>query len=83
MDIRPPWQGPDWKPKDLSQSNLALAQGSNPNDPIRPKSDATMHNKWGLLKTQHEQAVLTRSLDFEIGMDTKRRKEQHRMLIVS
>ena len=83
MDIRPPWQGPDFKPKDLKQSTLALAHGSNPNDPVRPAADVTMHNKWGQLKSKHETAVMTRSLDFEIGMDTKRRREQHRMLMVS
>ena len=83
MDIRPPWQGPDWRPKDLDQSTRALAHGSNPNEPVRPKSDLVMHNKWGILKTQHDDAVVTRSLDFEIGMDSKHRRDQHRALMVS
>lgn len=83
MDIRPPWQGPDFRPKDLEQSTRALSHGSNPNEPVRPKSDLVMHNKWGILKTQHDAAVVTRSLDFEIGMDSKRRRDQHRALLVS
>ncbi|XP_076445720.1 epithelial cell-transforming sequence 2 oncogene-like [Babylonia areolata] len=81
MDIRPPWQGPDFKPKDLTQSTRALAHGSNPNEPVRPTSDMVMHNKWGILKTKQDQAVLTRSLDFEIGMESKFRRDQHRALI--
>lgn len=82
MDIRPPWQGPDWKPKDLEQSNRAVAHGSNPNEPVRPKSDEVMHNRWGILKSRYNEAVTVRSLDFEIGMDTDRRRDRHRILLV-
>nr|KAG5699369.1 hypothetical protein BaRGS_008277 [Batillaria attramentaria] len=81
MDIRPPWQGPDSRPKDVEQSKRLLLQGANPNDPVRPKSDEVMHNKWGILKSQHQAAVTARSLDFEIGMDSKRRRDRHRVLM--
>lgn len=36
MDIRRPWQGPDFKPKDLIKSSLAIATDQNANDPVRP-----------------------------------------------
>ena len=37
MDIRPPWQGPDFKPKDLIKTNQAAIGDLNANDPVRPK----------------------------------------------
>lgn len=36
MDIRPPWQGPDFKPKDLIKTSLVSITDQNPNDPLRP-----------------------------------------------
>ncbi|XP_041351250.1 epithelial cell-transforming sequence 2 oncogene-like [Gigantopelta aegis] len=77
MDIRPPWKGPDNKPKDLDKSHFAFLHDLNVNDPLLPKSALVLHNKWGI--TKHDVDV-SKSLDFEVGMDTSRRKERHRAL---
>ncbi|GFO24266.1 epithelial cell transforming sequence 2 oncogene-like protein [Plakobranchus ocellatus] len=82
MDIRPPWQGPDFKPKDLIKTNQAVIGDQNPNDPVRPKSDLVLHNKFGIKRLVPETTLATKSLDFEIGMDSTGRKEKHRMLLV-
>ncbi|KAJ8315773.1 hypothetical protein KUTeg_007923 [Tegillarca granosa] len=79
MDIRPPWCGPDFKPKDLDLSYRALIHGYNPNDPNIPPSELVLHNKWGIPRRQHEQAV-TRSLDFDLGLDSHKRKSGHHII---
>ena len=78
MAIRPPWKAPDVKPKDLDRSHFAFLHDLNVNDPLLPKTALVLHNKWGI--TKHE---VSKSLDFEIGMDTSRRRERHRALTVS
>ncbi|OWF50928.1 epithelial cell-transforming sequence 2 oncogene-like isoform X1 [Mizuhopecten yessoensis] len=79
MDVRPPWSGVSQKPKDLEKSFYAFLHGFNPNDPNIPKSALILHNKWGIPKKQHEQA-LSRSEDFELGLDSHKRKKSHRVL---
>ncbi|XP_059150154.1 epithelial cell-transforming sequence 2 oncogene-like [Physella acuta] len=81
MDIRPPWQGPDFKPKDLIKTSLVAISDQNPNDPLRPTSDLIFHNKFGIRRTVPENTLATKSLDFEIGMDSSGRREKHRMLL--
>ncbi|XP_070190601.1 epithelial cell-transforming sequence 2 oncogene-like [Littorina saxatilis] len=81
MDTRPPWYAPNHNPKDLEQSTRALAHGASANEPVRAKTDTMMFNKWGILKSQHESAITARSLDFEIGVDSKQRRAQHRVLL--
>ncbi|KAH9525224.1 epithelial cell transforming sequence 2 oncoprotein-like [Bulinus truncatus] len=81
MDIRPPWQGPDLKPKDLIKSSLAVSTDQNPNDPVRPVSDLVLHNKFGIRRSTPNNTLASKSLDFEIGMDTKSRREKHRILL--
>ncbi|KAL5011047.1 hypothetical protein ScPMuIL_013352 [Solemya velum] len=79
LSSRPPWQGPDKKPKDLKKSFHAFVHDVNPNDPNMPKSTLIIHNRWGIVKKRHE-AALSRSVDFELGLNTSRRKHQHRAL---
>ncbi|XP_046583392.1 LOW QUALITY PROTEIN: epithelial cell-transforming sequence 2 oncogene-like [Haliotis rubra] len=79
MDVRPPWQGPDYKPQDLQKSHIAMVTEKNPNDPDLPKSALVLHNRWGIIRKQHETSV-SKSLDFEIGLDTSRRRERHRLI---
>ncbi|XP_071113963.1 epithelial cell-transforming sequence 2 oncogene-like [Haliotis cracherodii] len=79
MDVRPPWQGPDYKPQDLHKSHIAMVTEKNPNDPDLPKSSLVLHNRWGIIRKQHENSV-SKSLDFEIGLDTSRRRERHRLI---
>ncbi|XP_035824549.1 epithelial cell-transforming sequence 2 oncogene-like [Aplysia californica] len=81
MDIRPPWQGPNLKPKDLVKSQLACLTDQNPNDPVRPRSDLVLHDKFGLRRATPDKTLSTKSLDFEIGTDTDHRKDRHRMLV--
>ncbi|XP_069127414.1 epithelial cell-transforming sequence 2 oncogene-like isoform X1 [Argopecten irradians] len=79
MDVRPPWVGVSKKPKDLDKSFHAFLHGFNPNDPNIPKSALILHNKWGIPKKHHEQA-LSKSQDFELGLDSYKRKDGHRTL---
>ncbi|GFS13318.1 epithelial cell transforming sequence 2 oncogene-like protein [Elysia marginata] len=81
MDIRPPWQGPDFKPKDLIKTNQAVISDQNPNDPVRSKSDLVLHNKFGIKRSVPETTLATKSLDFEIGTESSNRREKHRMLL--
>ncbi|ESO84166.1 hypothetical protein LOTGIDRAFT_155489, partial [Lottia gigantea] len=80
ISSRPPWQRPDAKPKDLQRSQFAMIQQFNPNSPSGYKSP--VHNRWGQIKHEHSQSTesLSRSLDFEIGLDSKRRTQRHRTL---
>ncbi|KAK6169969.1 hypothetical protein SNE40_018478 [Patella caerulea] len=80
ISSRPPWQRPDSKPKDLHKSHHAFLQQFNPNDPGGHKSP--LHNRWGQLKKEASCSTefLSRSLDFEIGLDSKRRTTRHRAL---
>jgi len=82
MDVRPPWVSASQKPNDLDKSFHAFMHGFNPNDPKLPKSALVLHNKWGIPRKTHEEAV-TRSMDFDLGLDTSRRKDKHRALTVS
>jgi hypothetical protein len=50
------------KPHDLEKSFHAFLTGVNPNDPKLPKSALVLHNKWGIPRKQHEEAV-TKSLN--------------------
>jgi hypothetical protein len=82
MDVRPPWQGTSMKPHDLEKSFHAFLTGVNPNDPKLPKSALVLHNKWGIPRKQHEEAV-TKSLNFEPGLESTSRRDGHRVLTVS
>ncbi|KAK3098400.1 hypothetical protein FSP39_019161 [Pinctada imbricata] len=79
LDSRPPWVAPALKPKDLDKSFRAFMSEVDPNDPKLPKSALVYHNKWGIVKSQHEEAM-TKSLDFELGLGSKHRKDGHRIL---
>ena len=79
MDVRPPWQGTSMKPHDLEKSFHAFLTGVNPNDPKLPKSALVLHNKWGIPRKQHEEAV-TKSLNFEPGLESTSRRDGHRVL---
>ncbi|XP_055888688.1 epithelial cell-transforming sequence 2 oncogene-like isoform X2 [Biomphalaria glabrata] len=81
MDIRRPWQGPDFKPKDLIKSSLAIATDQNANDPVRPSSDLVLHDKFGIRRSTPNNTLASKSLDFEIGMDSNSRREKHRILM--
>lgn len=80
MDVRPPWIGVSQKPKDLEKSFHAFLHGYNPNDPNIPKSSLILHNKWGIPKKRFDQS---QSDDFDLGLDTYKRKGGHRTLTVS
>ncbi|XP_076076659.1 epithelial cell-transforming sequence 2 oncogene-like [Mytilus galloprovincialis] len=79
MDVRPPWQGTSMKPHDLEKSFYAFLNGVNANDPKLPKSALVLHNKWGIPRKRHEDAV-TQSLNFEPGLQSVTRREGHRAL---
>ncbi|CAL1534144.1 unnamed protein product [Lymnaea stagnalis] len=81
MDIRQPWQGPDFKPKDLIKASQSMLNEQNPNDPVRPSSDLVLHNKFGIRRSTPNNTLASKSLDFEIGMDSTSRREKHRMLL--
>ncbi|KAK3578884.1 hypothetical protein CHS0354_010250 [Potamilus streckersoni] len=77
---RPPWQSPNYHPKDLDKNHYAFLHDFNPNDPNIPKAVLLFHNKWGILKKNLHDDHLSKSQDFELGLDTKRRRDQHRAL---
>ena len=76
MDVRPPWVGASKNPHDLDKSFHAFLSGYNVNDPNIPKSQLILHNKWGMSNKRHQGAV-TQSLDFELGLESNRRKDGH------
>lgn len=82
MKIRPPWVSASLKPNDLDKSFYAFLHGANPNDPKLPKSALVYHNKWGIVRKNHEMA-LSKSDDFDLGLGSAHRKEGHRLMTVS
>ena len=80
LTSRPPWVGPDYKPKDLDKNMYAFLHDFNPNEPNMPKSALLFHNRWGILKKKHG---LTTDPMRELGLGTQRRREGHRALTVS
>lgn len=81
MKIRPPWVSASLKPNDLDKSFYAFLHGANPNDPKLPKSALVYHNKWGIVRKNHEMA-LSKSHDFDLGLGSAHRKEGHRLMTV-
>ncbi|XP_062586271.1 epithelial cell-transforming sequence 2 oncogene-like [Saccostrea cucullata] len=79
MKIRPPWVSASLKPHDLDKSFYAFLHGANPNDPKLPKSALVYHNKWGIIRKNHELA-LSKSHDFDLGLGSTHRKEGHRLM---
>lgn len=79
MKIRPPWVSASLKPNDLDKSFYAFLHGANPNDPKLPKSALVYHNKWGIVRKNHEMA-LSKSHDFDLGLGSAHRKEGHRLM---
>ena len=81
MKIRPPWVSASLKPDDLDKSFYAFLHGANPNDPKLPKSALVYHNKWGIVRKNHEKA-LGKSHDFDLGLGSAHRKDGHRLMTV-
>ncbi|XP_078322430.1 epithelial cell-transforming sequence 2 oncogene-like isoform X2 [Crassostrea virginica] len=79
MKIRPPWVSASLKPDDLDKSFYAFLHGANPNDPKLPKSALVYHNKWGIVRKNHEKA-LGKSHDFDLGLGSAHRKDGHRLM---
>ena len=79
LTSRPPWNGPDYRPKDLDKNMYAFLHDYNPNDPKVPKSAILFHNRWGILKKKSNP---TTNPNMELGLTTQKRRERHRALTV-
>ncbi|XP_056015999.1 epithelial cell-transforming sequence 2 oncogene-like isoform X2 [Ostrea edulis] len=79
MKVRPPWVSASLKPNDLDKSFHAFLHGANANDPKLPKSALVYHNKWGIVRKNHELA-LSKSQNFDLGLGSTHRKEGHRIM---
>ncbi|XP_053396270.1 epithelial cell-transforming sequence 2 oncogene-like isoform X2 [Mercenaria mercenaria] len=77
LTSRPPWNGPDYHPKDLDKNMFAFLHDFNPNEPNMPKSALLFHNRWGILK---KKSNVTTSPSMELGLTSQRRRERHRAL---
>ncbi|KAL4233601.1 epithelial cell transforming sequence 2 oncoprotein-like [Mactra antiquata] len=77
LTSRPPWVGPDYKPKDLDKNMYAFLHDFNPNEPNMPKSALLFHNRWGILK---KKSNVTTNPSMELGLNTQKRRERHRAL---
>lgn len=63
VSSRPPWKGPDMKPKDLEKAFYAFIYGHNPASSKMSKSLLSICSRWGMTSRKRS-PYLTKSLDW-------------------
>ena len=82
LKTRPPWQGPDFKPKDLDMAEKAFRYGFNPNDPELPPNYLKYFDEFGVTKKKARFTTSDKAL-VEYGLVSSDRKTKHRAHNVS
>ena len=82
IDVRPPWHGPDFHPHDLAVSSLALSHQSSQDNLLCHSTDIVLCNELRPPEFPSKSPATTQSLDFENGLHSRRRRLNHRILLV-